>query len=237
MLAAVFIMIAAWFMPYGRLIFYPLSLLGIWFHEMGHALATILVGGKFGGIQIFTNLSGINYSYLPVNSGAAKLAFVSAIGPIMPSIFGSLLIISGRSKLLARYSLILLSVIMIIVAITSTVIYSDGMIIIGLLGIGIGYSTMKLDHEFLRLIVNVLGIEAVISIFSSFNYLTQSTASVGGKENLSDTQLLAQLTGINHLFWAFFITIFSSLIMILAIMFSLGLIFNKNLQKNNQTYL
>jgi hypothetical protein len=231
LLVAATLLIISWFIPYGRLIFYPLTLLGTWFHEMGHALATVLVGGKMGGIQIFSNLSGVNYSYLPQGTGNAKIALVSAVGPIMPSIFGALLIMSGRNKHLAKFALIILSGMIVASSVAFMGMYSDGMALVGVLGIGIGYVALKLDEEFLRLIVHILGIEAILSILAAFDYLKTTSAVVGGRESLSDTQQLAELTGIHHLFWAFSLTTFSIVVMVVALLFSFGLI----LKRQNNT--
>lgn len=51
-----------WHTYYGYYILYPFTILGTWFHEMGHGIMSILVGGRFNYLEIFPNGSGLAHS-------------------------------------------------------------------------------------------------------------------------------------------------------------------------------
>lgn len=62
------------YVPYGRLVLYPITLLVTIFHETGHALFALLTGGSVHGIQINNNGSGYalvsgGYPYLVIPGG------------------------------------------------------------------------------------------------------------------------------------------------------------------------
>ena len=41
--------VALWQVPYGDTLLYPFTLLATWFHEMGHGLASMLLGRSSKG--------------------------------------------------------------------------------------------------------------------------------------------------------------------------------------------
>ena len=59
LLAALLVLGLSRFVPYGRLVLYPFTLLATWVHEMGHGLTALLCGGKFAQLEIFSNASGL----------------------------------------------------------------------------------------------------------------------------------------------------------------------------------
>lgn len=225
---AAILLTVAWIIPSAKIIFYPLTLIATWFHEIGHAAATYIIGGRVHGIEIFSNLSGVTYSLFPLNIGTLQQAFVVAAGPVMPSILGALLILSGRSGISSKVALWILAGGMFFSAVFLGNA-SMGMILIGIFAWGLGYSAMKLNEEVLRLFTQILGIEGAISIFASFNYLSNSNiAVINGQEITSDTQYLASLVGGGHFFWALLLSLISIAIMVLSLLFSLNILGRKN---------
>lgn len=219
---AALVLIAAWFIPNGRFLFYPLTLISTWFHEIGHAVGTWIIGGKVDSIHIYSNLSGVTNSMIPLGTGNIKQAIIAAGGPVMPSIIGSILLLSGRNQISAKLALLLLSGSMFI----SVVLLGNlsiGMLMIGLIAWGIGYSALKLNEDFLRILTQILGIEGGISIFSTFSYLSSDvSALINGQTFTSDTQFLASLVGSSHFFWAITLTAIPIVLMVFALLFSLG---------------
>lgn len=222
LLFAAFILIIAWFIPYGKFIFYPLTLFATWFHEVGHAIASVIVGGRFVNIQIFSDLGGLNYSLIPDNLSNLKRAFIAAGGPVMPAIMGGLLIISGKKEYAAKFAILLLAASMFLSIILSMPTISTGMSLVAILAIGLGYAALNLSQNMLRLIVHILGIEGAISIFADFSYLSHSSGMIGNQIFKSDTQQISDLLGSNPLFWAILLTTFSLAVMISALLYSVG---------------
>ena len=99
--------IVLWQVPYGHYILYPFSILATWFHEMGHGLAAIFLGGDFLKLEIFANGSGrATYTYSgDLFLGRIGRAIVAAAGLLGPPIAGAILILASRSFKTASISL------------------------------------------------------------------------------------------------------------------------------------
>ena len=81
------------FVPYGRLVLYPFTLLSTWVHEMGHGLTALFLGGRFERLDIYADASGLAYSYvLP----GARGALVAAGGLLAPPFVGMAMLMFGR---------------------------------------------------------------------------------------------------------------------------------------------
>ena len=99
--------VVLWQVPYGDYVLYPFSILATWFHEMGHGLAAILLGGDFRQLEIFPNGSGVaTYTYRGrLFLGPIGRAFIAAAGLLGPPIAGAILILASRSFKTASISL------------------------------------------------------------------------------------------------------------------------------------
>lgn len=91
---AALITVILWQMPFGGLLLYPFTILATWFHEMGHGLTAMLLGGSFKQLLIYPNGSGIA---VHTSSGGLGEALVAAGGLLGPPIAGALFILTGRS--------------------------------------------------------------------------------------------------------------------------------------------
>ena len=54
-----------WRFHYGYYILYPFTIMGTWFHEMGHGIMSMMVGGDFIKLEFFPNGSGLAWSKYP----------------------------------------------------------------------------------------------------------------------------------------------------------------------------
>ncbi|MGB3641665.1 MAG: M50 family metallopeptidase, partial [Rivularia sp. (in: cyanobacteria)] len=97
--------VVLWQVPYGDYILYPFSILATWFHEMGHGLAAIFLGGNFRQLEIFPNGSGVATHSGRLFLGPIGRAFVAAAGLLGPPIAGAILILASRSFKTASLSL------------------------------------------------------------------------------------------------------------------------------------
>ena len=80
--------------PWSRFILYPFKLFTTWVHECGHALMTLLVGGRVMTITIEPNGSGLTQSLVPV--GRVARGLVASSGYLGAAAVGCLLIAASR---------------------------------------------------------------------------------------------------------------------------------------------
>lgn len=75
--------------PFGYYIAYPLVLISTFVHEMGHAIAGILVGARFDEFVMYSDASGS----ARISGGTGRLAstFIAAGGLVGPSVAAALL--------------------------------------------------------------------------------------------------------------------------------------------------
>ena len=90
------ISIVLWGSPWGGYLLYPFSILATWFHEMGHGLTAIALGGRFEKLLIFSNGSGLAYHRGHLALGAFGRALVSTGGLMGPPIAGAALLMASR---------------------------------------------------------------------------------------------------------------------------------------------
>jgi hypothetical protein len=74
---------------------YPFRLFTTWVHECGHALATILVGGRVTAVTIAPDASGLTWSLVP--DGRISRAVVASAGYLGAALVGCLLIAATRA--------------------------------------------------------------------------------------------------------------------------------------------
>lgn len=57
-IAVVLYLLLQYFVPFGRLVLYPVVLFVVYLHEMGHSFFALITGGSVHGIQVSANASG-----------------------------------------------------------------------------------------------------------------------------------------------------------------------------------
>jgi len=80
----------------GPLVLYPFKLFTTWVHECGHAVMTVIVGGRVNSIVIEPNTTGITSSLIP--QGRVAQGLVASAGYLGASIVGCLLMTAARGK-------------------------------------------------------------------------------------------------------------------------------------------
>ncbi|MDY6902202.1 MAG: M50 family metallopeptidase [Cyanobacteriota bacterium] len=204
--------IVLWQVPYGHYILYPFSILATWFHEMGHGLAAILLGGDFLQLEIFANGSGrATYTYdSRLFFGQIGRAIVAAAGLLGPPIAGAILILASRSFKTASISLkilggfLLFSVLIWVRSLFGIV----AILLLGLIILGIG---IKANRWFQGFSIQFLGVQACISTYNQLDYLFTPTA---GPLGISDTGQIQQQLLLPYWFWGGLIAVASLLILV-----------------------
>jgi|DewCreStandDraft_4_1066084.scaffolds.fasta_scaffold00022_16 hypothetical protein len=200
--------IIIWQIPYGKYILYPFTILGIWFHEMGHGIAALLLGAGLYEIQIHPEGYGFARHSTDALFGNFGLAFIAAGGPIGPTIAGFLLIISSKGIKAVNIALFLLSLLLVISLIFWIRNFTGILMILAFAGLFIIILTKGKD-ELRRLTIQFLGIQAFASVYLSIGYLYSNSASIGDSSFMSDTEYMSRYLLLPHWFWASILILFS----------------------------
>ena len=97
--------VVLWGLPFGTYLLWPFTILSTWYHEMGHGLTAILLGGSFHKLEIYADGSGLATHQGDLWFGRFGRAMVAAGGLIAPSIVGGILILASRSVRATRWCL------------------------------------------------------------------------------------------------------------------------------------
>lgn len=190
--------VVLWQTSIGGLVLYPFTILATWFHEMGHGLTALLTGSSFEHLVVFADGSG--YAVSTTDGGRVTRALVAAGGPLGPAIAGSLLIVASRTTSSSRLALEILGWALI----ASTVIWVRsviGWVILPSLGLAIIALERLAKPSMHRLAVQILGVQACISVWRQFDYLFSSGGYVGGQAARSDTAAIADVLLLPYWFW------------------------------------
>lgn len=218
---AAVILVIIWRTYYGYYILYPFTILGTWFHEMGHGIMAMIVGGTFTKLEIFANGSGLaHWSYIESNFYMSKnlsLSLVAAAGLFGPPVLGAILIVMSKSFLRSKIMLYVLSIIMLL-SVLIWVRTSVGIVVILLLGGLLLYIAIKGNETLQQLIIQFLGVIACIDTYKQIDYLYTKSFVSEGVEKLSDTGNLELYTGLSYTFWATVILILSVVILLYSLL-------------------
>ncbi len=206
--------------PYFIQVQYPFRLLGTWFHEMGHGLTAICVGGQFKYLEIYENGGGVAYStvtdkFLPLNIARALTAAGGLLGP---AISGALLIAAAKSTkhagilLRVLIGVMLLSLILWIRSYWGIVVLS-AFILLFVVIILLKNTTIE------TITVLFLGLQCVFSTYLQLDYLFTKQFERHGAIQNSDTQTIAEQTFGSYLMWAIIIIIISAIVLWKSIRF------------------
>jgi hypothetical protein len=192
--------ILLWQTSLGSLLLYPFTILATWFHEMGHGLVAVLTGRGFERLQIFADGSGVAESLRPVDGYGFVDALIAASGPLGPAIAGAVLIVCSRSPTATRYALGVLGAALIL----STLIWVrsfTGWLVLPALGLAIGGLAQVASPPWQRFVIQLLGVQACISVWKQFDYLFSAGGAVGGQLQRSDTGAIADVLLLPYWFW------------------------------------
>ncbi|HEY9802877.1 MAG TPA: M50 family metallopeptidase [Leptolyngbyaceae cyanobacterium] len=199
-----------WQIPGGDYILYPFTILATWFHEMGHGLMALLLGGQFQKLQIFSNGSGVASYAIRTSLGPIGHGLVAAAGPMGPPLAGAALILASRSFTAASLSLKILGSFLLI----STLIWVRslfGLVAIPLLGLIILLISLKASRWIQGFAIQFLGVQACVSTYHQLDYLFSYTA---GGLGLSDTAQMQRYLLLPYWFWGGLMAIASLIILV-----------------------
>ena len=207
-------------LPYFAIAQYPFRLLGTWFHEMGHGLTAICVGGSFKYLEIYANGGGIAYytltsQFLPISIGNAIVAIGGLLGP---AIAGAVLI--AGAKYTKSASILLRFLIgMIILSLVIWIRSYWGIIVLGAFAVLFIVITLLKNKKIEVGTLLFLGMQSVLSSYLQLNYLFTKEFVRGGQVQISDTQAIAKNTFGTYWMWAIIVIAISFYLVLKSIRF------------------
>ncbi|MBD2626664.1 M50 family metallopeptidase [Trichormus variabilis] len=207
-----------WQLPNGDYILYPFTILATWFHEMGHGLMALMLGGNFQKLEIFSNGSGVATYTMRSTLGPIGPAMVAAAGPMGPPIAGAALILASRNFKAASLSLKILGGFLLL----STLVWVRswfGLIAIPVLGIIILGIALKAPPWVQGFAIQFLGVQACVSTYHQLNYLFSYSA---GSLGLSDTAQMQRYLLLPYWFWGGLMAVASLVILVQSLRVAYG---------------
>lgn len=110
--AAVAVSLVVSLTPWAGILLYPFKLFTTWIHECGHAVMTVLVGGRVTSITIEPDTSGLTQSLVPV--GRVARGLVASSGYLGAAAVGCLLMAATRVEKRAHVILLGLGLFMLV---------------------------------------------------------------------------------------------------------------------------
>ncbi len=197
--------IVLWQTALGRYLLYPFTILATWFHEMGHGLCAMLLGGTFVRMNLFPDGSGY-----AVYSGTRLLArpgtaLVAAAGPAGPALAGAWLILSSHRRGSSRFALAGLATMMFVSALL-WIRTLFGVTVIVALALVLLLIAVKGDDWWRGLSLQFIGVQACISLFLQVGYLFTEQVRMSGRLVYTDTGQIAAALFLPYWFWATVLT-------------------------------
>lgn len=203
------------FIPFGRELLYPLTLLATWVHEMGHGLTALIVGGGFKELDIYADASGLAHT---TSSAPWQQGLVAAGGLLAPPIVGSGLLALSRGPRRARIFLLLLTL-AILASLGLWVRSLVGIITLPLLaGLIALFVSAKIGTPWRRMVfAQFLGVVLAIDTVTRVDYLFTPSAKIAGVIRTSDISSVATSFGGHYLIWGAFLAAVSFALLLLGL--------------------
>ena len=197
--------VVLWQFAAGRYVLYPFTILATWFHEMGHGLCAMLLGGSFVSLSLFPDGSGYAVHSGSRLFGQPGLALVAAAGPVGPALAGALLIFFSLRPKWSRLGLTRMALVMLLSALI-WIRTLFGVSLIALLAAVLLLIRFKGTDRLHSLTLQFIGVQACISVFLNIDYLFTEKVQVAGRLVYSDTGQIAAALFLPYWFWAILLT-------------------------------
>jgi hypothetical protein len=218
------------FFPEGLFLLYPFRILSTWFHEMGHGVTAMILGGSFHSLEIFENGSGVALFSGNLLFGKVGNSIVAAAGLIGPIFAGMILILLSLNKKSARYAGTILSLIMII-SVVFWVRNVFGIVFILIFGIILMMLSSRQGLRGQSVLLQFVGVQAFLSVYENIGYFFSPGGIIGGSEYKSDVAVIAEGLLLPYWFWGGLIIAIS----IVCIVFTLIIVYKKDLDEKRAT--
>ncbi len=200
LLAAAAVYIVAYYVPFGDLVLYPLTLFTTWVHEMGHGVTALALGGRFDSLEIFKNAGGVAHSSA---GGGWHHGLVALGGLLAPPIVGACILASVHGPRRARIVLAAALVSSMLVWVRS----ATGLVAMPIVAAALAYAAVREPPERRVIVAQVLAVVlAVDTLTRMVSYVFEDTVEIGGKQVPSDIATVADGFGGPQFLWGFVVT-------------------------------
>jgi hypothetical protein len=173
---------------------YPLSLFGVYVHELWHGLVGIISGKQFKRFVIMPELAGV-----ATIEGGVNWFIVSA-GYLGTALTGSLLLIAAPSDIPARTVLFVIGVGLGILCLLFVRNFF-GIVCGVVLAIAFVIASQRLDEFWQQVGLWFLGVQLILDTVKELLLLLDPAVDPGGR---SDASVLGKMTGIDPFIWLMF---------------------------------
>jgi hypothetical protein len=188
---------AAYALPYGELVVYPLLLLSTYAHEMGHGLVGELVGGTFVSFAMYPDGSGVARTL--GTFGRIDRALIAAGGLVGPSILAAFAFALSAGPRRARAGLI---------AFGALAAFSVVWVVRGWFGIVfvalVAFVCLLVGRRsglFAQGGLAFFAVQLALSVFSRGDYLFTDVAQTGEGSQPSDVAAIAEALWLPYWVW------------------------------------
>lgn len=182
---------------YGQYVLYPFQLLGVWAHEMGHALVAVITPADFIDLELYRGLGGVVR-----HAGAGRFAgvLISAAGLVAPAFFGALIIIFSARGKTSRFVLPVISVMvgLSVLFFIRNAFGAGAMALIALVLIPIAFKAPDLVRVFIS---QMIGIQFCLFSWGSWDYMFTEKIVIDGNDVFSDTGQIQEALFLPYWFW------------------------------------
>ena len=212
--AASFLTLILYVVPFLRFLSYPFMLLSTLMHEMGHGICAILVGGSFESFKMWADGSGV--ASITTSEYSASRALVAAAGllgpPFVAAVFFSQVKSQNRTRfLLASFAIVLVLSIMLVVR------NLFGVFFVGIISALLFYFSLGNGKKYAQVASAFLATQLALSVFSRSDYLFTKTATTSAGDMPSDVAQIADALFLPYWFWGGVCGLFSVLVLVLGI--------------------
>jgi len=214
---------------WGKKVFYPFMIFATWCHEMGHALAVLLVGGRVKYIELYSNGSGWcgwkNISAENETVDNLKKAFVYSAGYSMTAWVGFFLLLFRRTRKGPKYGCIGIGIVILLscaiwvrtkFGLLMMIPFGIILILLGIILQGKGFKAI------LGIIFTFLAVMCCeVAMWDAHDMFMDSPQFDGSEEDEStDAMKVAEKLGGTHLLWTLVWYIQAVILTIIGLVFS-----------------
>jgi hypothetical protein len=197
LIAAAVLPSVLWQLPFGQTALFPFSVLSTWFHEMGHGLTALLLGGSFSKLELFWGGAGLATTG---SAGRISSALVAAGGLMGPPIAGFFFLNASTRASTARAALWLLGGLMLL-SVGLWVRTLFGCVAVSVIGAGILLLALRGSVDVQAFCVKLIGVQACIASYRSRGYMFSDEVKIAGSLVHSDTANIAEKLWLPYWFW------------------------------------
>jgi hypothetical protein len=212
LLASIAVTVTLFYIPYGRQIGFPIVLVSTVAHEMGHALAALLTGGRVDQVEVFWSGGGVAHT---ATSGRLASAFTSAGGLVGPAFAGALCFAFARSPRIARATLVFLGGLLAL-SVLFWVRNAFGLVYVPLLAAILLAVGIRARAEIAQLVLVFVAVQLSLSVYSRGDYLFTEYADFGTERLPSDVANMSSALLLPYWFWGATCAVISGVVLIVG---------------------